>query len=262
MVVPPLTSVIDLNLGGLTRKQIEELAKPFPPKYVHQNPSGGGSYVKHHVINQRLIHVLGQPPGFKLVEIIRGDVPAIAPNPQGKSKRAQEGAPALTNVIVGVVARLTSPGLEPAEDCGDCEEPHNWKTDGQRLKDAMSDAYKRCAMRWGCGLHLWSQDEYFLHEALVRDSGAEEPGAGPDTSRGASGERAVSEDAASPSPVPHTLSKPSGKTKRTADPTDPEAAFWNAKEKSNLPGRGRSPSADGDSPRPAPAASQATLGEK
>lgn len=169
---------------------IQQLSQPFPPKYIHSNPSGGGSYIKHHVIEQRLIQVFGRPPTFELVHVIRGDVAEILPNPNGTSKRAKEGAPALTNVVVGVIARLSVPvdctpspyigngassiseplsELWVAEEAGDCEEPHNWKTDGARLKDAMSDAYKRCAMRWGCGLHLWSQGEYFLHDVLTRD---------------------------------------------------------------------------------------------
>jgi hypothetical protein len=34
------------------------------------------------------------------------------------------------------------------------------------MKDAASDALKRCAMRMGLGLHLWSQDKYILHTTL------------------------------------------------------------------------------------------------
>jgi hypothetical protein len=72
------------------------------------------------------------------------------------------------------------------EEVGDCEQPHNWDSDGQRLKDAFSDAYKRCAMRLGCGLHLWSQDEYFLHDELTKNSAgpgsqASKPAPGPQT---------------------------------------------------------------------------------
>lgn len=197
---------------------IRLLSQPFPAKYVHENPSGGGSYIKHHVIEQRLIQVFGRPPNFELVEIVRGDVPAIEPNPNGKSKRAKEGSPALTNVVVGVIARLsvdvkgnslapdklitsdtpdsslTSVDRWVAEEAGDCEEPHNWKTDGQRLKDAMSDAYKRCAMRWGCGLHLWSQKEYFLHESLsnLGKSGNGSTGGGQPTATPASSPSEVS----------------------------------------------------------------------
>lgn len=51
--------------------QLVDLLKPFPRQYIHENPSGGGSYVKHHVVEQRLLQVIG-PYNFRLVEIIRG----------------------------------------------------------------------------------------------------------------------------------------------------------------------------------------------
>jgi hypothetical protein len=35
---------------------------------------------------------------------------------------------------------------------------------------ATSDAYKRCAMRLGLGLHLWSKDGYYLSEGLEREA--------------------------------------------------------------------------------------------
>lgn len=148
---------------------LRKLAQPFDAKYVHSNPSGGGTYVKHHVIVQRMLMVVG-PYDFGLVEVVRGDVAAIPPNPKGNSARAKAGAPALTFVVVGAVCRLsvTVDGRTvTVEDVGDCEQPHNWPHDGARLKDAMSDAIKRCAARVGLGLHLWSQDEYFLAEALA-----------------------------------------------------------------------------------------------
>ena len=58
-------------------------------------------------------------------------------------------------------------------EAGDVEKPDNWKTNGARMKDAMSDAIKRCAMALGVGLHLWSQmkgkDEYFLDKQLEKE---------------------------------------------------------------------------------------------
>ena len=62
-------------------------------------------------------------------------------------------------------------------EAGDVENPSNWKTNGARMKDAMSDAIKRCAMALGVGLHLWSQidgeDEYFLDKQLEKELNAE-----------------------------------------------------------------------------------------
>ena len=141
---------------------MKELAEPFPKRLIHTNPSGGGSYVKHHVVCQRLILALGYPPNFEQVKVHYGNVDGFTTN-NGKV------FPDLENVIVGVTCRMSVEidGREVSvEDTGDCEQPHNWKTDGARLKDAMSDAYKRCAARLGVGLHLWSQDEFFLYDAL------------------------------------------------------------------------------------------------
>jgi hypothetical protein len=58
-------------------------------------------------------------------------------------------------------------------EAGECDNPQNKKTNGDRLKNAASDAFKRCAMRLGCGLHLWS-DDFFLYGVLQkRDENAE-----------------------------------------------------------------------------------------
>ena len=76
-------------------------------------------------------------------------------------------------VITGVILALTveiDGELVTIEEAGDVEQPFNWKTDGARMKDAISDAVKRCAMALGVGLHLWSQfdgqSEYFLDKQL------------------------------------------------------------------------------------------------
>jgi hypothetical protein len=36
----------------------------------------------------------------------------------------------------------------------------------------MSDAIKRCAARLGIGLHLWAQDEAYLHSKLANEAAA------------------------------------------------------------------------------------------
>lgn len=163
---------------------LQQLVKPFPNRFIHSNPSGGGSYVKHHAYTQRLLLYTG-PYDFQLVEVIRGFVPGKAPNPEGQSKRAREGTPDLPDAIVGVVMRLIveiDGRRVTVEDVGDCEEPHNWPHDGARLKDAISDAKKRCASHVGLGLHLYAQDEFVLADALQvqadhpgDDGGASDP---------------------------------------------------------------------------------------
>jgi len=78
-------------------------------------------------------------------------------------------------VVTGVVLALTveiDGNLVTIEEVGDVEQPFNWKTDGARMKDAVSDAVKRCSMALGVGLHLWSQfdgeSEYFLDKQLEK----------------------------------------------------------------------------------------------
>jgi len=152
--------------------QLLALTKPFANHLVHTNPSGGGSYVSHSAVNEKLLAIVG-PFTYEIADVIRGHVPGITANPQGSSKRAKEGRPALDNAVVGVVGRLTcrvDGQVVTIEEAGDCEDPHNWPHDGPRLKDASSDAFKRCAMRLGVGLHMWSQyqgkSEFFVHDYL------------------------------------------------------------------------------------------------
>jgi hypothetical protein len=152
-------------------EQLALLSRPFKSWLIHSNPSGGGDYVTHAVVVQKLLSVVG-PFDFELVQILRGDVAAIAPNPSAKSDRGKFGVPALHDVIVGAVCRLRCKidGRQvQVEEVRDCEQPHNWPHDGARMKDAMSDAFKRCAMRLGVGLHLWCKDqEFFLYDFLNR----------------------------------------------------------------------------------------------
>jgi hypothetical protein len=148
---------------------LAKLARPFPRELVQRDP-GGNNYVAHENVTQWLLGIVG-PFSFELVEIIRGDVPGIPPDPKARSRRAKEGTPDLHGVVVGAVWRLTlqvDGRTVRLEEVGDVEDPHNWKHDGQRLKQAASDAIKRCAMRSGLGLHLWAGDRYVL-DGRLRD---------------------------------------------------------------------------------------------
>ena len=141
-------------------RQLKELSKVFPEKFIHKNPTGFGDYIQHSVIRQRLLSVLG---GYsqEVKHIIREKLT----DKQGVERE----------VITGVILALTveiDGELVTIEEAGDVEQPFNWKTDGARMKDAISDAVKRCAMALGVGLHLWSQfdgqSEYFLDKQLEK----------------------------------------------------------------------------------------------
>lgn len=141
-------------------EQLFELSRTFPEKFIHKNPTGFGDYIQHSVIRQRLLSVVG-PYSQEVKHIIRETLT----DKQGKDKE----------VITGVVLALTveiDGEVVTVEEAGDVEQPFNWKTDGARMKDAISDAVKRCAMAMGVGLHLWSQfdgqSEYFLDKQLEK----------------------------------------------------------------------------------------------
>jgi len=141
-------------------EQLFELSRTFPEKFIHKNPTGFGDYIQHSVIRQRLLSVVG-PYSQEVKHIIRETLT----DKQGKDKE----------VITGVVLALTveiDGEVVTVEEAGDVEQPFNWKTDGARMKDAISDAVKRCAMAMGVGLHLWAQfdgqSEYFLDKQLEK----------------------------------------------------------------------------------------------
>lgn len=133
--------------------QLAALAQPFPPKFVSQKPGAfSASYVSHDVVTQRLLEIVG-PFSFSLDELIRD--------------KAGDVVGCLATLIVTIDDRTVS-----ITEVGDVEPAGaGKKNDGARAKDALSDAFKRCAMRLGVGLHLWAGDNYYLHTALRKVAG-------------------------------------------------------------------------------------------
>lgn len=137
---------------------VTELAKPFPDKFVHDD-GRGNAYVPHHVVTQRLIHIFGRPPRIEVLREVYDDT--------------QNGR-VLTGVVVRMSCEIGNMGFDHfvIEEVGEADNPQA-KTNGARLKSAVSDAVKRCAMRMGLGLHLWAQDDYFLYSQLCNDAKSE-----------------------------------------------------------------------------------------
>jgi hypothetical protein len=157
---------VNRQTGEAGWPDLQELSRPFPTDFVERKDNQ--DYVAHHVVNQRLLSIVG-PFDFELVQVIRGDIAARPPDPTARSQRAKAGTPALQQVVVGGIWRLSCEidGRQVrVEEVGDVSDAHNWLHDGARLKDAASDAIKRCAMRLGLGLHLWAQEHYFLDQQL------------------------------------------------------------------------------------------------
>jgi hypothetical protein len=139
--------------------QLRELAQPFGASLVSKAPQGKyGDYVKHSTVTERALSVVG-PHSFEVVQLIRGVAAKV-----GQSE-------ARDNAVVGCLARLsvTVDGHDiQVMEVGDVENPA-MNNDGRNAKDASSDAYKRCWMRVGLGLHLWSGDSYFLPAQLDKN---------------------------------------------------------------------------------------------
>jgi Rad52/22 family double-strand break repair protein len=148
-------------------RHVIELARPFPQKFI-EDDGRGNAYVGHDIIIQRLIRIFGRPPKIELLREIYDDTD------KGR-------------VLSGVVMRMTVPGFEPVEEAGDAENPQA-KTNGAKLKTACSDAVKRCAMRLGLGLHLWSQEHYYLYEAMLNETNEESGESHASSGSAASGE--------------------------------------------------------------------------
>ncbi len=130
--------------------QLLELSKPFPPELVKPAPQGKfGSYVAHSTVTERLLSAVG-PFSFGVMELIR------------ESDGQVTGC--LAELTVTVDGRTVT-----IREVGEVEH-HERHTDGSAAKNAASDALKRCAMRLGLGLHLWSERDYFLNKQLEKQA--------------------------------------------------------------------------------------------
>ncbi len=229
------------------RAQLARLVNRVPDRFVKQVDVGGGrkeSYVPHDVIEQLLLYIVG-PFDFEVVELIRGDVPEVPPNPQGSSKRAKDGTLALHNAVVGARCQLTTTidgDTTRITEIGDVEDPHNWSNDGKRAKQAASDGLKRCAMRLGLALHVWAEGDYVLDKWIplpskdegAETSGADRGGSAPDTTseaeappQGKDGQAATSDPPAEPKQQRTSRARTTtSKTKQenaSAEPAAPQA---------------------------------------
>jgi hypothetical protein len=128
--------------------QLAELARKFPDTLIKQKPGKfAADYVEHGVIVQRLLEVVG-PFDFAIDKVIT--------NPDG--------------LVCGCTATLTVIVDErrvSITEVGDCERPSD--NSASNLKSSSSDALKRCAMRLGLGLHLWTGDAYYLDRSLGKE---------------------------------------------------------------------------------------------
>ena len=126
--------------------QLQALAKRIPKSYIKTKPGGfAADYCSHADVQQMLIAKLGVPPSQEITQIIR--------NAEGQAQ----------GVVLRMVFNIDGDTVV-IDEVGECERPG--QNDGLNVKNAVSDAVKRCAMRIGLGLELWCQETYVLDKAL------------------------------------------------------------------------------------------------
>ena len=144
-------------------KNLKELAKPFAGLVKGAAPGKFGDYVEHSAVTQRLLLHCGPYDQTVIREIY---------------DEHKEYGKTLTGVVLELKLKIDGE-LVTIQESGSVDKPYkvtNRKTgermnNGERLKLAISDAHKRCAMRVGLGLHLWAQDDYFLYDQLEVKNG-------------------------------------------------------------------------------------------
>lgn len=151
-----------------------ELAKPIPSRYIGSSDKGMDA-ADHTVITQ-LLHLRVPGWSMEIREVLRSEVP----EKQGKSSSWPGGM-----FVTGCIVRLScvidgTPVV--VEEAGGVELASMKDGDGERLKHAVSDALKRCAMRIGLGLHIWAGENYFLDRATAKaaEASQETPEAAPE----------------------------------------------------------------------------------
>ena len=123
----------------MDEKTLKALTKNFPKDVVKDAPKGKfGKYVPHHIYTQRLVDVI--PGGYDFTyEVVRGK----------------------DNGIIGAACTLYIKSTEQTiQEVGDVDmnAVNRNITESELLKLAVSDGIKRCCMRLGLGLELWTGD--------------------------------------------------------------------------------------------------------
>jgi len=134
----------------------KKLTANFPKSVVKKAPQGKyGDYVPHHIYTKRLVDVVGGKYNFTY-DIIRDK----------------------DNAVVGAKCTLEIDDLGTVQEVGDVDRHALARnlTESEILKLAVSDGIKRCCMRFGIGLELWTGDTTEEeHYAGVAEQVVEQP---------------------------------------------------------------------------------------
>jgi hypothetical protein len=145
----------------LDKETHKKLTANFPKSVVKKAPQGKyGDYVPHHIYTKRLVDVVGGKYNFTY-DIIRDK----------------------DNAVVGAKCTLEIADLGTVQEVGDVDRHALARnlTESEILKLAVSDGIKRCCMRFGIGLELWTGDtteeEHYagVEKTVIKQSVAEPP---------------------------------------------------------------------------------------
>jgi hypothetical protein len=145
----------------LDKETHKKLTANFPKSVVKKAPQGKyGDYVPHHIYTKRLVDVVGGKYNFTY-DIIRDK----------------------DNAVVGAKCTLEIADLGTVQEVGDVDRHGLARnlTESEILKLAVSDGIKRCCMRFGIGLELWTGDtteeEHYagVEKTVIKQSVAEPP---------------------------------------------------------------------------------------
>jgi len=139
----------------MDKETYKKLTKDFPKSVVKKAPQGKfGDYVPHHIYTQRLVDVIPGKYNFKYEPL-----------------RDKDGA------LVGAKCILEIDGLGTMEEVGDVDSNALKRniTESEILKLAVSDGIKRCCMRFGIGLELWTggvtEEEHYAVQQPIQKTG-------------------------------------------------------------------------------------------
>ncbi len=139
----------------MDKETLKKLTKDFPKSVVKKAPQGKfGDYVPHHIYTQRLVDVIPGKYNIKYEPL-----------------RDKNGA------LIGAKCILEIDGLGIVEEVGDVDnnDLNNKNTESELLKLAVSDGIKRCCMRFGIGLELWTggvtEEEHYAVQQPVQKTG-------------------------------------------------------------------------------------------
>ncbi len=140
----------------MDKETLKKLTKDFPKSVVKKAPPGKfGDYVPHHIYTQRLVDVIPGKYNFKYEPL-----------------RDKDGA------LAGAKCILEIDGLGTIEEVGDVDSNQlkNNNTESELLKLAVSDGIKRCCMRFGIGLELWTggitEEEHYAVQQPIQKTGS------------------------------------------------------------------------------------------